>query len=115
MTREEVKEQLAKNPLEWDCTDPFERDGVRRVEHYAEIVEISCDADIYYNIREEFDHNGNRIDATLCLTTLDVVQHMYSPYDIVLSVYVDKSLDDIKRIAEDHRLDLACRMLGITE
>ena len=38
MTREEVKAQLAKCPLEWDCTDPFDRDGDSVIDHYAEIV-----------------------------------------------------------------------------
>ena len=32
MTREEVKAQLAKCPLEWSCTDPFDRDGEKVVD-----------------------------------------------------------------------------------
>lgn len=115
MTREEVKAQLAKSPLEWDCTDPFEMHGESVIDHYAEIVELSADADMYYTIREMFDDNGSRTRAVLYLTTVDVVQHMYSPYEVVLSVYDNISVDDIKEIAEDHRLDFACRLLGVKE
>ena len=115
MTREEVKQQLAKNPLVWECTDPFDRDGDSVIDHYAEIVEISADADVYYTIREVFDDNGSRTRAVLYLTTIDVVQHMYSPYEVVLSVYYNISVDDIKEIAEAHRLDVICRMLGIND
>lgn len=113
MTREEVKQQLAKYPLEWDCTGLFDKDGVMVRDHYTEIVDISCEADVFYSIREEFDDSGHIARATLYLATIDVVQHMYSPYEIVLCVCRDRSLDDIKRIAEKHRLKLALSMLGI--
>ena len=110
MTREDVRQQLAKNPLKWDCTEPMEEKGVKVVRHYAEFVEISCDADIYFTIIEE--PQGR--DARLLLSTIDVVQYAISPYDVLL--YISrKSVHELKQIAEAHRLDLACRMLGITE
>lgn len=115
MTREEVKAQLSKHPMVWDCTGLFYKDGVKVIDHYSEIVEISCEADLSYTMREELDDRGDTARATLYLTTIDVVQHMYSPYEIVLCVYRDRSLDDIKRIAEEHRLKLACSLLGIKE
>lgn len=115
MTREEVKAQLAKSPLEWDCTNPFDRDGGKAIDHYANLMEISSDADVYYVIREAIDDKGSRTCAVLYLSTIDVVQHMYSPYEVVLSVHGDISVDAIKKIAGENRLDLACRMLGITD
>lgn len=115
MTREEVKAQLAKSPLEWDCTTPFDRDGEKAIDYYANLMEISSDADVYYTIREVIDDEGRRMCAVLYLSTIDVVQHMYSPYEIVLSVYGDISVDGIKKIADENRLDLVCRMLGVTE
>ena len=115
MTREEVKAQLAKCPLEWSCTDPFDRDGEKVVDHYAELMEVSADADVFYAIREVFDDNGIRTRVVLCLTTIDVVQHMYSPYEVVLSVYDDISVDEIKSLAEAKRLESTCRMLGVKE
>lgn len=113
MIKEDVKRQLDKCPLEWDCTDLFERDGVKRVDHYAELMEISDDADVYYTIREVFDDDGSRTCAVLYLSTIDVVQHMFSPYEIVLSVHDDISVDDIKKIADENRVERACRLLGI--
>lgn len=115
MTREEVKAQLAKNPLVWECTDPFDRDGDSVIDHYAEIVEISADADVYYTIRETYDNNGIRIRAVLYLSTIDVVQHMYFPYEIVLSPHNDTSVDDIKRLADKDRIKRACSLLGIND
>jgi hypothetical protein len=115
MTREEVRQQLKENPLVWDCTDPFDRDGDSVIDHYAEIVEISADADVYYTIREVFDDNGSRTRAVLYLTTIDVVQHMYSPYEVVLSVYDDISVDEIKSLAEAKRLESTCRLLRIKD
>lgn len=114
MTREEVKQQLSKNPLEWNCTDPFERDGEKAIDHYAEFVEISCDADIYFTVKEIRGEGGAMVHARLCLSAIDVLQHAFSPYDILI-VASGKSVHELKDKAEAHRLDLACRMLGVTE
>lgn len=115
MTREDVRQQLAKNPLEWDCTKPFVTGGVRTVDHYAEIAEISYDASAFFTIREKFDDSGSRTSAVLYLSTIDVTQNPSDPYDIALCTHIDMGLDDIKRIAEVQRLGIACRMLGVTE
>ena len=115
MTREEVRAQLAKSPLEWDCTDPFDLDGERVVDHYAELMEVSEGADVFYTIREVFDDNETRTRAVLYLSTMDVVQHMYSPYEIVLSPHNDTSVDDIKMIADEDRIKRACSLLGIED
>jgi hypothetical protein len=115
MTREDVRKQLAKNPLNWDCTKPFVTGGVRTVEHYAEIAEISYDASVFFTIREKFEDSGSRTRAVLCLSTIDVTKNPYDPYEVELSAHIEMGLDDIKRIAEVQRLDLACRMLGVME
>lgn len=115
MTKEDVKRQLDKFPLEWDCTDPFDRGGKKTRDHYADLMEISSDADVYYIIREEFDDDGSRTCAVLYLSTIDVVQHMYSPYEIVLSVHDDVSVDAIKKIADEDRVERACRLLRIKD
>ena len=115
MTREDVREQLAKNPLEWDCTDPMEEKGIKVVRHYAEFVEISCEADIYFTVKEVRGEGGAVVDVLLYLSAIDVVQHAYSPYDILLIYVPGKSVHDLKELAEAHRLDLACRMMGVTE
>lgn len=115
MTREEVKAQLAKCPLEWSCTDPFDRDGDSVIDHYAELMEVSADADVFYTIREVFDDNGIRTRAVLYLSTIDVVQYMHLPYEIVLSAHNDTSVDDIKRLADEDRIERACRLLRVKE
>lgn len=115
MTREYVKAQLKKFPLEWSWTGPFDRDGEKVVDHYAELMEVSADADVFYTIREVFDDNGIRTRAVLYLSTIDVVQYMQLPYEIVLSAHNDTSVDDIKRLADEDRIERACRLLGIKD
>ena len=112
MTREEVKAQLVKCPLEWDCTDPMKERGFEVVRHYAGFVEISCDADIYFTVKEVRDEDGAMIDAMLCLSAIDVVQYAYSPYDIIIETSI-AGVAELKAKAEEKRLSMACRMLGI--
>ena len=115
MTREEVKAQLSKSPLDWDCTEPFKIYGGSTIDHYAEIIELASDSDIHYTIRERFDHNGNKTLISLYFTTIDIIQHSYSPYEIVLVAYNynNISIENIKTIAENHRIDFICNILGI--
>ena len=114
MTREEVKAQLAKCPLEWDCTDPMKERGFEVVRHYAEFVEISCDADIYFTVKDVRDEEGAMIDAMLCLSAIDVVQYAYSPYDIIIETSI-AGVTELKAKSEAHRVDLICRMHRVKE
>ena len=114
MTREEVKEQLAKNPLEWDCTEPTKEGGIEMVRHCAYIVEPTIDSDIFYEIQASLEDGDATAKTTLLLSTMDVTQYTRAPYSIDLYVS-DKSVHELKAKAEEHRLDLACRMLGVTE
>ena len=112
MTREGVKAQLAKCPLEWSCTDPFDRDGEKVVDHYAELMEVSADADVFYTIREVFDDNGNRTRAALYLSTMDATKQEKAPYKVLICEK-DIPLEDMKQLAEEDRVKYACRLLGI--
>lgn len=114
MTREEVKEQLAKSPLEWSCTEPTKEGGIEMVRHCAYIVEPTIDSDIFYEILVSLEDGDPTANTTLILSTMDVTLYPRAPYNIDLYAS-GKSVHELKQIAEAHRLDLVCRMLGINE
>lgn len=86
MTREEVKAQLAKNPLEWKNRE-------------AELVMLTQWLEMKYSI------DWRELSVEMC-----------SPEECIVD-YIASSNDDneLKAKAEAHRLDFACRLLGINE
>ena len=90
MTREDVKQQLAKNPLEWE----EERGGAT-----AQLQNLTRWLGVKYSI-----------------TWGELSVKMHSNGDCITG-YITAGYCDVtlKAKAEEHRLDLACRMLGITD
>ena len=92
MTREEVKAQLAKNPLEWkeDIDDNLT----------AEVCPLEREVCITYRLIED-----------------DVyIKAAYRGVRYVGEFLgVEGGEEALKTIAEDHRLELACRLLGIKD
>ena len=92
MTREEVKEQLAKNPLEWKEDT--------RGHLFSEVFPLGRDVRIIFVLIEgdiliKVDYGGGRSVGEF--------------------LGFDSDDEELKEFAEDHRLDLACRMLGVTD
>lgn len=94
MTREEVKAQLAKNPLEWGETrldkDPIAEAGVMHNE--VRIFYIVTDGDVLVKAD----------DGEIC----------------AVGEYLGcegEDVDDLKAKAEAHRLGFICRLLGIKD
>lgn len=93
MTREEVKAQLAKCPLEWEewtCVHGL----------FAKAVDLNDSVSVFYNIAR----GGLYIEAHY------VDDRIYGD-----PIHVSEDIDELKDKAEDHRLLLACRMLGIND
>lgn len=92
MTREEVKAQLAKNPLEWG-------------ENIEGIITAKVCA----------------LDRTVCITYRLIEDDVYIKAANDSGRFVGEFLGveggekALKAIAEDHRLDLVCRLLGVKE
>nr|DAO94251.1 MAG TPA: hypothetical protein [Caudoviricetes sp.] len=110
MTREEVRLQLKENPLRWIST----RYWWAVTDHCASLAGISCDAGAFYTIREEFEDDGKRLSLKLYLCTMDATQKEKAPYRVLICEK-DIPLEDMKQLAEDERLEYACRILGINE
>jgi len=115
MTREDVRAQLAKNPLVWrQVSSGCNSAGVEVLTCSADLVEIPIETLSYYTIRE-FHHMDTKsiVTATLSMFVEETNPCQYPPYEI--GIGCTPSTDDLKNMAEDHRLDLICEMLGITE
>ena len=108
MTREEVKAQLAKCPLEW-TSEALPSLGVEYFKAEIKRGEL-C---IEYYIRYEYDDYVLK-RVGLYLTAMDCVRA--AGECIEMRILVDsQTLDELKAIAEAHRLDFICRLLGIND
>lgn len=93
MTREDVRQQLEKNPLEWQVC-------VGGVGVFAPNVALNDSVETCYHIaRGRLYVEAHYLDDRLYGDPL----------------HTSDNLDELKAKAEAHRLDLACRMLGVTE
>lgn len=92
MTREDVKAQLAKNPLEWE----EDIEGILTAKLCA-------------------------LDREVCITYRLIEDDVYIKAAKGCGRFVGEFIgveggeETLKTIAEDHRLYLICKMLGITE
>ena len=96
MTREDVRAQLAKNPLKWKNHEGLTPGTMR---YYAGFY--------FGHGKAEYDiHVDDECDERLL---------SFSVFDN--SEYIDEegSLSELKEIAEAHRLELICRLLGIKD
>ena len=91
MTREDVRSQLAKNPLVW-------KEWEGGIGLYATNANLNDSVETCYHIvRNNLYIEAHYVDDVLYGDPL----------------HTSDSLDELKVKAEDHRLDLICRMLGI--
>lgn len=108
MTREDVKQQLAKHPLEWtSSTDP-----VGKSMHTATIP-INIDPGSEYNYVIEYmvkEANGHGDLELSIYETRGIDGEQYC--DIF---FVSNYVPDAKKLSEEHRLNLVCSLLGIEE
>lgn len=108
MTREEVKAQLAKCPLEWEreARPFFGYDYLK-----AEIKR--GDLRVEYRIRYDYENYVPK-RVGLYLTAMDCVEEANECIEMHISGNF-RTLDEMKALAEAHRLDFICRLLGIND
>ena len=114
MTREEVKAQLEKCPLEW--VEDAGR-SVYSLRSRVTLVDGDKDKDASDALRIDFQIDVNKEDNSC---SLDVIAHgrwKFGSYDLsrVRSSGYIIQLDVLKGKAEECRLSIACRMLGIND
>lgn len=90
MTREEVRQQLAKNPLVWERNIEGNLAAeVCALDREVRITFLLLEGDVYIKAHRDGAHRAGEF------------------------LGVEGSEEELKCIAEAHRLDLVCRMLGI--
>lgn len=105
MTREDVRAQLAKNPLEWKkgCS----RFGEEYLVAPLRIGELSLEMRIHHETLGFLDQ---------VLLVLIASAHRDVAGEILMRKVKDlPTLDEVKAQAEDHRLELICRLLNIED
>lgn len=107
MTREEVKAQLAKSPLEWK-----KREGLGFNAYFSLQFRISsCHA--YYRA---LVYKAKDRASSIAFIGLDDDKHYLVEEALANSTIKSASEEEaLKQIAEEHRLNLVCSMLGIEE
>lgn len=129
MTREDVRAQLAKNPLVWrvihDGTTSYYR---LECVHRSNRVKIFDNTLVYYTIRI-YSNWGKGSTLRLEGELLAVVENkekellygeepdvfMIGEASKTANAFEPCRVEKLESMAEAHRLDLICKMLGITE
>lgn len=107
MTREEVRQQLEKNPLVWK-RETHGRFGFE----YLKAKIKRGDMDIEYRIFYEYE----RLELKRVGLYLMAMADRWEGGECVLrKVNNFPTLEEVKAAAEAHRLELICRMLGIND
>ncbi|QUB43836.1 hypothetical protein [Porphyromonas sp. oral taxon 275] len=107
MTREEVKAQLAKSPLEW--TSSNEPDG--KNVHTATIP-FELEPNSLYGYSFEYRVIEVCGYADLELAIYEIKGHDEISCDIF---FHEGEVSEVKEYSEEHRLNLVCSLLGIKE
>ena len=108
MTREEVKAQLAKCPLEWtrEALPHLDIEYLKAEIKHGELC-------IEYHIRYDYENYVLK-RVGLYLTTMDCEEAAGECIEMhILDNF--PTLEELKSKAEDHRIDLICRLLGIND
>ena len=110
MTREDVRAQLAKNPLVW-----IEDNSYSTFVMYSASLAISVDEDEGKNVLTGYDIELGKSNKWCRLEYYNKMFYSDVRQRIIETQGYQPSIDEVKKIAESHRLDLTCQILGITE
>ena len=112
MTREEVKAHLAKCPLEW--VEDAGR-SVYSLLSRVTLVDGDKDKDASDALRIDFQIDVNKANSSC---SVDVSAHgrwEFGSYELARSTGYIIPLEVLKGKAEERRLSMACRLLGIKD
>lgn len=107
MTREEVKKQLAKNPLEWREIR-HSNYGHRSLKAGIKRGDLSAEYRIFYKYGR---HQLERVSLYL----MAMAGHWEGGECVMCKFDNFPTLEEVKAKAEDHRIDFICRLLGIKD
>lgn len=107
MTREEVKKQLAKNPLAW-TRETLERFGHEYLKAEIKRGELHAEYRIFYDYE--------RLELKRVSLYFMVIDSYGEGGECVVRKFDNfPTLEEVKEKAEAHRLDLLCQLLCIKD
>lgn len=107
MTREEVRQQLKEHPLEW-TREAIERFGYEYLKAEIRHGELNVEYRIFYDYE--------RLELKRVSLYFMAMADRWEGGECVLrKVNNFPTLEEVKATAESHRVELICRMLGVTE
>lgn len=107
MTREEVRQQLKENPLEWE-REAHPRYGYEYLKAKIKRGELQLEYRIFY----EYE----RLELERVRLYLMAMADRWEGGECILRKFDNfPTLEEVKAKAEAHRIDLICRMLGIND
>lgn len=107
MTREDVRQQLKENPLEWE-REAVERFGYEYLKAKIKRGELQLEYRIFY----EYE----RLELKRVSLYLMAMADRWEGGECVMCKYDNfPTLEEVKAKAEAHRIDLICRLLGIND
>lgn len=108
MTREDVKKQLVKSPLVW-----AEYSYATFVTYSASLYTFVDEEDEDKNISYRYDIDLGKDKKWCQLVYFQRMLFSDGRQRILETNGYVPPMDEIKKIAENHRLDLICQMLGV--
>ncbi|MBF1364791.1 MAG: hypothetical protein HXN07_07975 [Porphyromonadaceae bacterium] len=107
MTREEVRQQLKENPLEW-TREAIERFGYEYLKAEIRHGELNIEYRIFYDYE--------RLELKRVSLYFMAAADRWEGGECVMRKYNNfPTLEEVKAKAEAHRVDLICRLLGIND
>ena len=107
MTREEVRQQLEKSPLEW-TREAIERFGYEYLKAEIRHGELNIEYRIFYDYE--------RLELKRVSLYFMAAADRWEGGECVMRKYNNfPTLEEVKAKAEAHRVDLICRLLGIND
>ena len=109
LTKEDVKKHVESHPMEWVMDEPCGRFAT----HRASFALVEGDDDgMFYR----YDIGIGKPEYKWCHLEVQIcTSDAYASREVARATGFVPPLEDMKRIAEEHRIDTICRMLGIKD
>ena len=107
MTREEVRQQLKENPLEW-TREAHQRYGYEHLKAVVKRGELRAEYRIF------FDYERDKL-IRVSLYLIAMADRCVGGECVLRKVNNFPTLEEVKATAEAHLLNLICRLLGIND
>ena len=114
MTREEIREQIERAPIQWEETS-FHEDGNEDLRATIVLIPEEDDPEESHKLYLDFSISSSRKNQ---ISELYISAHgrwEFGMYEIAKSTGIQIPVDQLKKLAEEERFKMACRLLGIKE